>query len=162
MKQNWVIDASPLIILGKAELLETISALATSWLIPNGVIQEISQKSAVEPLLAQLSQYAEVKCKKVPVIKPQIIRWNLDDGESEVITLAIKNAGYGVVLDDLQARKCATVLNLSLIGSLGLIVKAKKEGLLKTVKPAFEKLMISGLYIDKVLIETVLTSLGEQ
>ncbi|EDN67170.1 hypothetical protein BGP_2776 [Beggiatoa sp. PS] len=41
-------------------------------------------------MLAQLSQYAEVKCEKVPVIEPQIIRWNLDDGESEVITLAIK------------------------------------------------------------------------
>jgi len=39
MKRNWVFDASPLIVLGKAELLTTISPLASCWLIPEGVIQ---------------------------------------------------------------------------------------------------------------------------
>ena len=162
MKQNWVIDASPLIILGKADLLKTVSALATCWFIPEEVIQEVSRKSAMEPFLAQLAEHAEVKCAKVPVIEPLVTHWNLDDGESEVITLALKNQDYGVVLDDLQARKCTTVLNLPLIGSLGLIAKAKKDGLLEVAKPAFTKLIASGLYIDKHLIEKVLTSLGEK
>jgi len=66
-----------------------------------------------------------------------------------------------VILDDLPARKCAKILNLPLIGSLGLVVKAKKEGLLEFAKPAFEKLVTSGLYLDMSLIKNVLSSIGE-
>ncbi len=161
MKQNWVFDASPLIVLGKANLLTTISSLALCWFIPEAVIQEVSQKSAIEPLLIQLSANAEVKCHSVESINPLVANWNLGDGESEAITLAMENSEYGVVLDDLQARKCAMVFNLSLIGSLGLIVKAKKEGLLEAAKPAFESLIKSGLYITPQLTEKVLTSIGE-
>ncbi|WP_445082219.1 DUF3368 domain-containing protein [Candidatus Marithrix sp. Canyon 246] len=42
-----------------------------------------------------------------------------------------------------------------------MVVKAKKEGLLEFAKPAFEKLVISGLYLDMDLIKQVLTSIGE-
>ena len=37
----------------------------------------------------------------------------------------------------------------------------KKEGLLEVAKPAFEKLIASGLYIDMQLMKKVLTSIGE-
>lgn len=94
-------------------------------------------------------------------IKPLIASWNLGDGESEAITFAMENSEYGI-LDDLQARKCATLLNWPLMGSLGIIVRAKKEGLLEVVKPTFEKLIASGLYVDRQLIEKVLTSIGEK
>jgi predicted nucleic acid-binding protein len=162
MKRNWVFDASPLIILGKAELLTTISPLASCWFIPEGVVQEVSQKSAIEPLLLQLSENAKIERQSMESIQALIANWNLGDGESEAITLAMENSGYGVILDDLQARKCATVLNLPLIGSLGLIVKAKKEGLLEVAKPAFKKLIASGLYVAPQLIEKVLTYTGEK
>jgi predicted nucleic acid-binding protein len=161
MKQNWVFDTSPLIVLGKAELLTTISPLASTWFIPEGVVQEVSQKSDIEPLLQQLSEKAQIERQNVE-IKSVVASWNLGDGESEAITLAMENSEYGVILDDLQARKCATILNLPLMGSLGLIVKAKKEGLLEVVKPTFEKLIASGLYVDHQLIEKVLTSIGEK
>ncbi|MDM8560206.1 DUF3368 domain-containing protein [Candidatus Parabeggiatoa sp. HSG14] len=157
---KWVFDTSPLIVLEKADLLTTISPLATSCLIPECVIEEISQKSAIEPLLAQLSENAKVK-RQGMVINPLVANWNLGDGESEAITLAMENSGYGIVLDDLQARKCAIVSNLPLIGSLGLVVKAKKEGLLEFAKPAFDKLIASGLFVDTQLIKRILTSIGE-
>jgi len=161
MKQNWVFDASPLIVLGKAELLTTISPLASCWFIPEAVVQEVSQKSAIEPLLRQLSENAQIERQRVESIQPLVANWDLGEGESEAITLAMENVGYGVILDDLQARKCATVFNLPLIGSLGLIVKAKKEGLLEVAKPAFKRLIDSGLYVAPQLIEKVLTSIGE-
>ncbi len=49
-----------------------------------------------------------------------------------------------------------------MIGSLGLIVKAKKEGLLEVAKPAFKMLIASGLYVAPQLIEKILTSIGEK
>jgi len=160
MKRTWVFDASPLIVLGKAELLTTISPLASYWVIPEIVVQEVSQKSPIEPFLRQLSENAKIKRQSMENLL--VANWNLGEGESEAITLAMENSGYGVILDDLQARKCAKVLNLPLIGSLGLIVKAKKEGLLEVAKPAFQKLMASGLYVAPQLIETVLISIGEK
>jgi predicted nucleic acid-binding protein len=158
---HWVINASPLIVLGKARLLNTISPLASCWIIPNGVVQEVSKKSPLEPLLAQLSEQSQIRCQSVAVIDPFVASWNLGQGESEVLTLAIENSNHGVVLDDRQARKCAQILALPLVGSLGLVVKAKKEGLLDTVKPAFAKLMAAGLYIDPRLAKQVLTAIGE-
>ena len=161
MKQNWVFDASPLIVLGKAKLLKIISPLAICWFIPQSVEQEISHKSSIEPLLLQLSEKAKVERKVIDIIDPLISNWNLGYGESEAITLAMHNPGYGVVLDDLQARKCAKIMNIPLIGSLGLLVKAKKEGMLEIARPAFESLISLGLYVDKALIDKILSSIGE-
>ena len=129
MKQNWVFDASPLIILGKANLLKVISPLASCWFISEGVVQEVSRKSSIEPLLLQLSEGSKIKRKILKKIEPLVSNWNLGYGESEAITLAMNNSKCGVILDDLQARKCAKVFNIPLIGTLGLIVKAKKRRL---------------------------------
>jgi predicted nucleic acid-binding protein len=50
-----------------------------------------------------------------------IAAWDLGQGESEVLTLALEKDGAFVVLDDLQARKCAALFDIPLIGSIGLI-----------------------------------------
>ncbi|RKZ78422.1 MAG: hypothetical protein DRR19_26450 [Candidatus Parabeggiatoa sp. nov. 1] len=89
MKQNWIIDASSLIVLGKADLLKTISPLAECWVVPESVVQEVLEKSAIEPLLSQLSENAKVERQKMRAIEPLIARWNLGEGETEVITLGL-------------------------------------------------------------------------
>jgi hypothetical protein len=55
MIKQWIIDASPLIILGKADLLSIISPLAEKWFIPHTVIAEVSQKSDIKTMLKDLS-----------------------------------------------------------------------------------------------------------
>ena len=49
--------------------------------------------------------------------------WDLGEGESEVLTIALQKGNATVVLDDLLARKCAKLLKVPLIGSIGLLVK---------------------------------------
>ena len=51
MNENWVLDASPIILLGKADLLKTLSPLAKLWIIPDGVIREVEAKRPIEPYL---------------------------------------------------------------------------------------------------------------
>lgn len=96
--------------------------------------------------------------QRFPKINPSIAAWDLGRGESEVLTLALEKAGTGVVLDDLQARKCAALFDISLIGSLGLILSAKRKGLLKLAKPEIERLKAVGLYIDPIMLARILTS----
>jgi len=74
----------------------------------------------------------------------------------------VSQPGTGAVLDDAQARKCAKVLDIPLVGSVGLIVRARKENLIPLAKPAIEKLISIGLYIDSEIITQVLRSVGEQ
>jgi predicted nucleic acid-binding protein len=161
MTNNWIFNASPLILLGKSNLLKTIAPLGEQWIIPESVVKEVSQKSSVAQILDQLSEKSKVHRQKAQSINPFVANWNLGDGESEVITLATENKGYGVVIDDLQARKCSQILNIPLTGSMGLLVRAKREGLLDAVKPAFDRLIAAGLYIDPELIKKVLCSIGE-
>ena len=161
MNENWVLDASPIILLGKADLLKTVSPLAKVWIIPDGVIREVEAKRSIEPYLSEISFNSAVVQEKVQKIHPSIIAWNLGRGESEVLTLALGKPGTGVVLDDLQARKCAELFDIPLIGSLGLIVLAKRKGLLNLAKPEIERLIAVGLHIDSAMLTRILSGIGE-
>jgi len=161
MNENWVLDASPIILLGKADLLKTVSSLAKVWIIPEGVIREVEAKRPIESYLSEISYSSEVVQENVSKIHPSIAAWDLGTGESEVLTLALEKSGTGVVLDDLQARKCAPLFDISLIGSLGLILLAKRKGLLNLAKPEIERLKAVGLHIDSAMLTRILTRIGE-
>ncbi|MBW1702878.1 MAG: DUF3368 domain-containing protein [Deltaproteobacteria bacterium] len=161
MNRNWVLNASPLILLGKADLLKTIGPLAQVWIIPEGVVLEIEIKNPIESYLPEASSDFKVRREKVSKIDAAIASWDLGQGESEVLTLALRKPGTGVVLDDLQARKCATVLDVPLIGTLGLILLAKRRGLLNLAKPAIDQLIDVGLHIDPVMVSSILVEIGE-
>ena len=64
-------------------------------------------------------------------------------------------------MDDMQARKCATLFDIPLIGSLGLIVLAKRKGLLNLAKPGMDRLIAMGLYIDQAMLANILVAIGE-
>ena len=163
MNSTWVLDASPIILLGKAGLLETISPLADGWIIPEGVIAEVTRKRALEPYLVELAKHAQVIRKSVATVSPAIAAWDLGRGESEVLTVALTapDPRTGVVLDDLQARKCAALYAIPLIGSLGLLILAKQRGVLPNAKPAIDRLIASGLYIDPVMLRRILAAIAE-
>jgi len=161
MNESWVLDASPIILLGKADLLKTVSPLAKLWIIPEGVIREVEAKRPIDSYLSEISYGSEVAKENVTKINPSIAAWDLGRGESEVLTLALERSGTGVVLDDLQARKCAALFDISFIGSLGLILLAKRKGLLNLAKPEIERLKAVGLYIDSIMLARILTRIGE-
>lgn len=90
MNKNLVINASPIILLGKADLLKTISPLAKTWIIHDGVIHEVQVKRPIDPYLSSLASNAEVVRKTVLNIHPSIAAWDIGQGESEVLTLALE------------------------------------------------------------------------
>ncbi len=161
MSKSWVINASPIILLGKADLLKTISSLTEKWIIPDGVLNEVLAKRPIEPYLTALASDSEVVRETVSNIHPLIAAWDLGQGESQVLTLALRNPPMGVVLDDLQARKCAELFDIPLIGTLGLVVLAKRKGLIPLAKPFIEHLVAVGLYIDSNILDRILIGIGE-
>ena len=160
MSDKFILNASPIILLGKADLLKTISPLAKSWIIPKGVVREVEKKRSIEPYLSSLSCNSQV-IRKSSAIHPLIAAWDLGQGESEVLSLALENDGVFVVLDDLQARKCAALFDIPLIGSIGLIILAKRKGLIDLAKPKIERLKAAGLHIDNTMLDRIYTRIGE-
>jgi len=80
MSKSWILNASPIILLGKADLLKTISSLAEKWIIPDGVLNEVLAKRPIEPYLAALASDSEVVRETVSNIHPSIAAWDLGQG----------------------------------------------------------------------------------
>jgi len=66
-----------------------------------------------------------------------------------------------VLLDDAQARRVAERLGIRRIGTLGILRKAKKAGLIVELKVYIEQLRTNGIYIRPSLIDAVLRDVGE-
>jgi predicted nucleic acid-binding protein len=158
MNKVFILNASPIILLGKAGLLKTVSPLADLWIVPEKVVSEVEAKIPISANLSDLSHY---EIEFAQQLDPLVMSWDLGPGESEVLTIALKKGNAAVVLDDLLARKCATLLKLPLIGSIGLLVKARRIGLIDSVRPEIEKLIEAGLRIDPETLKKVYTIIGE-
>lgn len=62
-------------------------------------------------------------------ISQKIINSSLDSGEASVIALAMEFENPLLILDDLKARNFSESLNLSITGTLGVLLDAKKNNL---------------------------------
>jgi uncharacterized protein len=65
---------------------------------------------------------------------------DLGRGEAGVLALALESTHPLVILDDAVGRRAAVLLGLPLTGTLGLLVDAKKKGLIPAVLPALDEL----------------------
>ena len=72
--------------------------------------------------------------------------WDLGVGETQVLVYGKRYSADRVVLDDLEGRRCAKVLGVATIGTLGLVARAKKIGILNQAGPVIERLCQHGLY----------------
>jgi predicted nucleic acid-binding protein len=72
--------------------------------------------------------------------KQQLLELQIDKGESSALALALETPNSTIILDDNKARKVANRLGLSYTGTIGIIVKAKLNGLIPSIKPILEKI----------------------
>lgn len=102
-----------------------------------------------------------LKIVKVPTIPDIILQWGLGKGESSVLSLAYSNPGIDVVIDDLLGRKCASLLNIPVRGTLGIILVLKKRGVIKEARPVIQNLIDHGMYLSPTIINKALERVGE-
>ncbi|MBY0432823.1 MAG: DUF3368 domain-containing protein [Cyclobacteriaceae bacterium] len=85
----------------------------------------------------------------------------LDPGEASALTLALDIPGSVVILDDLKARKIAKSLKVSFTGTLGVLVKAKREKTIGSIRPIVRKLRDAGLRFSEEVEKDILKQAGE-
>ena len=160
---TWVVNASPLILLGKINRLELLAALAPSFVIPAAVRSEILAGPDLDPARTWVKSTAG-SAHVVPEmpIPAEILAWDLGAGETGVLAFAASRVRSVCVLDDLAARNCAAVFQIPVTGTLGILLKAKVSGFIPRLKPEIELLLTVGSLLSPALIQQALTLAGER
>ena len=158
MNDRIVINASPLIALGKMGLLELARELPMVFVTPAEVKHELDAGVRSGHLI-EFPEWVEVRKLSLPIDRSIFDR--LDSGEAAVIQLALEIGVDTVCLDEIKGRRIAKELGLSVTGSLGILGKAKKLGMVNEVKPVILTAIQKGIYYDNQLVERFLREMGE-
>jgi predicted nucleic acid-binding protein len=86
---------------------------------------------------------------------------SLGQGEREVISLAIEIGGGRVIVDDQSARRVAKRIGLHVIGTAGILIAAKRRGIIPKVKPYLDRLLAVEFFLSPELYDEVIHRAGE-
>ena len=160
--ENWIFNASPLILLGKIGRVDIIGELNSKFSIPSAVADDINAGPALDPAKLWLSKPSNRQHVLEPLEFPaHLLAWDLGAGETAVLAHSIAEAGQRAILDDRSARNCAEVYGISIIGTVGLLIRAKQAGLVSLLRPELIRLVESGSLLSRSVIEEALKIAGE-
>ena len=145
MSEAIIADTSPLIALERIDLLSIICKIYSDVIIPEAVIKEFGNLSL---------PCCSVKKVEGNLLKLLVADLNLGKGEAEVITLA-SQTGLKVIIDDSRARRIAENMGLTVIGTIGILLKAEKVGLIASANIKIKELRSKGFYVADELLEKV-------
>jgi predicted nucleic acid-binding protein len=93
--------------------------------------------------------------------KQQLLELHVDKGEASAIVLALEQNVDLIILDDMKARRSAESLGLEITGTLGVLIKAKRSGLITSLKSTLEKLQSTNFRISQELVAEAMRISGE-
>lgn len=153
-----VADTGVIISLVHIGQLDLIEKLFGNYYIANAVWVELNNYDNPNFNRSELKKLKE----KIKVIKSKnYLSVVMDFGESESVILYEELKADYLLIDDCKARLMAESLNINCIGTLGLLLKAKKKGLISELKPLFEKLTSDNRFYSKKLLNDILLKIGE-
>lgn len=152
-------DASPLIIFAKAGRLGLLRQVAGTITVPEAVWREITC-DMTKPGAAEIRGATWIRRGDVDSHAANLLRAYTDAGEAEAIALALQTRQL-LLLDDRRARKIAEGLGVDLVGSVGVLLTAKRQGLVESVRDTLDDLLSAGLRLSDSLRQAALEEAGE-
>ena len=159
--ERAVVNASPLIFLSRAGLIDLLQLISAEIVAPEIVASEIGVRGPSDPTAQVIASTSWLLVTQTPQVPSQIQAWGLGRGESSVLAWAYANQGSVAILDDLAARRCAATLNVSVRGTLGLALIAKQRGRIASARRALEHLRRGGMYLSDRVMNEALARVGE-
>jgi predicted nucleic acid-binding protein len=150
------VNASPLILLANIKRISLLERLCTVLVVPEAVAVEVRAGPIRDAAQSWVEGKGQEYVHRVDSIDPVVAGWDLGIGESEVLTLTRRSSGYEAILDDRAARNCAITLDIPVRGTLGVVLLAKREGLIEHVQPVFQELLDVGLRITPSVLRAAL------
>ena len=151
-----VLNASPLIYLGKKRKTSLLRLVFERVLVPVEVEEEI-MKLHESPEAVQLRdaiQEGWIEVERSPENKKNQIAklfGEIDEGEAAVIALALEERGGNVIIDDAEARVAAEYFKLKAHGTLYIILEAYKRNIFKSkaeVTNTVNNMLRKGFYLS--------------
>lgn len=137
---NIIVNTSPIQYLYQAHLLDLLLNLYGQIIVPESVADELAVGLSLGISLPDIYSisWIEIRSAQSKAILPLVTE--LGAGERETLALALEIPESLLILDDGLARRYAQLLKLEYIGTLGILLKAKKKGYLERVKPILDRL----------------------
>jgi predicted nucleic acid-binding protein len=136
-------------------LLPLLQELYTDVWIPEDVQEEFLR---TETMARRSSLDNAPWIRTVSLADPQStsVYGRLDQGEASVLALAKEHDAHLVIIDEKKAREEAKQIGLPVKGTVGVLLEAKKKGLIDAIKPLLETLHDNGMYLEQSFIDDVL------
>lgn len=160
-----VSNTSPIMNLAVVDLLDLLRQQFGEVIIPTAVIDELKLDTDYpgtdkirEALAAGWLRQTKLENDQVALA----LKRELDDGEAEAIALALQLQIEVILMDERDGRSVAKSMGLNPIGVLGVLLRAKQNGDVSSVKEILVKLKNeAGFYITDNLMNSILSEIGE-
>ena len=147
--------------IGKLSLLR--ERFPSGITIPEAVWKEVVEEGKGRPGSSEISSAPWISVRKLEERGlVDLIKIDLDEGESEAIALAFEVKANVVLLDERDARSTALRLGFKVLGTVGILLWGKRAGLVTSVRNELDSLQSIGKFrISKELYIRALLEAGE-
>jgi predicted nucleic acid-binding protein len=156
-------DSSPLILLARIGLLSLVKELFQEIIIPQEVYQEVVIQGESRPGSREAKEASWIKVERV--LNLELIEafhhHGLSRKDAAVIALAQEKQADAVLMDEQRGRAICRETGLEVIGTGGLLVRAKEKGLIPNIRSPLDGLIRQGFRLTPELYETFLEEAGE-
>lgn len=160
MNKLVIADAGPLIAFARLHQIGLLPQIFGRVLVTEIVFAECAGRSDFPE--GALIREAIIRKQLELCASPDFSAYTqkIDAGEASAIAVAI-DYGCGVLMDDKTGRRMAANAAVPVIGTVGVLVMAKRKGLVPLVKPLLERLATSGYFLGEEIIVAALAASGE-
>lgn len=152
-------NTTPIIALSSIQQLNLLPELFGHLHLVNEVVDECEVGGAIAvPSLRGLNWLTIVE--STPVSRPSLLL-ELDKGEKHTLDMAQKYQADWVLIDEKIGRNMAEYLDLKVTGTLGILLKAKQQGLIASFNECVTAMKNQGIYYHPELIKKLLLHIGE-
>ena len=154
-----VADTSALVALASCDALWCLDRLFQEVRVPPAVLRECTVPG--KPEAERLDSYLQGKVVKVDLEEFVIAVVGLGEGELEAMALYKRLHANRLLIDDGRARKVAVLNGIEVVGSLGVLLRAKESGLIPKMRPLLARIQAAGVRYSERLLEEALRLAGE-
>jgi predicted nucleic acid-binding protein len=144
-------NTTPLLSLLKIGQLNLLKELYGCISIPLAVYNEI-EAGKDKNFYIDISRIEWIKIENIHETDAKLYCFDLDEGEAEVLILAHEQQADLVILDEIMGRRYAKQMNLKLTGTLGILLNAKKKGIINEIRPLLNELISKGSWLNPALV----------
>ena len=145
-------------------MLDLLGRFYNEVLLPKAVFDEVCRNPtfAAEAETVQNCDFITVKtitqAQSIKILRAA----GLDLGESEAIVLADTLPNSLLLMDERKGRQIASSMGIRIIGTLGILLQAKKIGLVEYIKPLLDTLINENIRISETLYNAILEQAEEK